>query len=326
MAIFIVLGFLIVLIASVCFCLQNVIVRVLFNQQILFGWVETGGFVTPSLPNSFLLMVMRMVLVVPLMSAVATTLYPAAWTDLRQLGQPDQRFNLIQALVGGLLMYLYLALLYVAIGLISTGVALTLFFTYPVFTALLSSKLLGHRLTNLRWGIMGLILIGSILTLPQTQNSSASVNWLGALMGVSSGLAYALYTVNAQNSMESIHPVSFTWISFVTTLGLSAMSLLIWPQLDLDLAWGPLWVGGLLSAIATASGHLLFNTGIRQIGATTAAMIGASNPALTVVLAWVAINETLSSVQLIGVLMVTLSVALLSQVRQSGSEGTQPSK
>ena len=35
-------------------------------------------------------------------------------------------------------MFLYLALLYVAIGQIATGIALTLFFTFPVFTALFS--------------------------------------------------------------------------------------------------------------------------------------------------------------------------------------------
>ena len=135
-------------------------------------------------------------------------------------------------------------------------------------------------------------------------------------MGVGSGLTYALYTVNAQNSLETIHPVPFTWVSFATTLGLSVVSLLIGWRPDLTLDWGPLWVGGLVSAIATFSGHLLYNSGIRRIGATTAAMIGATNPALTAILAWVAIAETLNGRQLMGVLVVTLSVGLLSQVRQ----------
>jgi drug/metabolite transporter (DMT)-like permease len=41
-------------------------------------------------------------------------------------------------------------------------------------------------------------------------------------------------------------------------------------------------------------------------------MIGASNPALTVILAWLTIHETLSGLQIGGVVIVTLSVALLS--------------
>ena len=55
-------GFIIVLLASLCFCFQNVIIRILFNEQIIFGIFPTGGFVIPNLENSFLLMFMRTVL------------------------------------------------------------------------------------------------------------------------------------------------------------------------------------------------------------------------------------------------------------------------
>jgi drug/metabolite transporter (DMT)-like permease len=59
------------------------------------------------------------------------------------------------------------------------------------------------------------------------------------------------------------------------------------------------------------------NFGIRLIGATSASMIGASNPALTVILAWLTIQETLKGLQLVGVVIVTLSVALLSREHRS---------
>ena len=68
------------------------------------------------------------------------------------IGTSNQRRPLFKALVGGLLMYLYLALLYIAIGLIPTGVAMTLFFTFPVFTGLLAWVLLKQRPTLRRWG------------------------------------------------------------------------------------------------------------------------------------------------------------------------------
>jgi drug/metabolite transporter (DMT)-like permease len=86
---------------------------------------------------------------------------------------------------------------------------------------------------------------------------------------------------------------------------------------EAQLAWLPLWIGGLLSAIATFAGHLLNNFGIRLIGATSASMISASNPALTATLAWLTIQETLNGLQLIGVVIVTLSVALLSREHRS---------
>ncbi|MBD2260996.1 EamA family transporter [Pseudanabaena sp. FACHB-2040] len=309
------LGFFLVLLAAFFFCFQNVIVRVLFSLQPVFGLMQTGGFVEPTLPNSFLLLVMRTVLVVPLMAVLAPSLYPATWKDIRQLATVEKRRELRFALAGGLFMFLYLALLYLAIGLIPTGIALTLFFTYPVFTALFAWKLFGTRPSALLWGVMGLIFVGSTLTVPQATFSLAHNSALGVALAIASGIVYALYSVNAQKSFEHTHPVPFTWVSFATTLVLSGLSLLVWHGQLNDLPWTPLWIGSLLSGIVTLTGHLLNNIGIRIIGATTASLIASTNPALTVMLAWLAIQETLTGKQLIGVVIVTLSVALLSRNR-----------
>lgn len=306
------LGFLLVLLSAFFFCFQNVIVRVLFTEHRLFGMVAVGGFVTPTLHHSFLLLTQRMVWVVPLMGLLAAKLYPPTWREIGQLTQPQHRPLLLRSLACGSLMFLYLALLYVAIGLIPTGIALTLFFTYPAFTALLSWGWLGDRPTLLRWGVMGLVFVGSVLTLPTLKTSLDHNSWLGIVTGVASGGAYALYTVLAQQVFKQLHPVPFTWLSFTTTLILAGASLSFWNFQETQLPWLSLWIGGLLSAVFTFAGHLLNNLGIRRIGATTAAMISASNPALTVILAWLAIQETLSGRQLAGTAIVTLSVALLS--------------
>lgn len=160
---------------------------------------------------------------------------------------------------------------------------------------------------------MSLIVGGSYLTIPNGSSSLDQTSWVGIATGIASGVAYALYTVFAQKSFETLHPVPFTWLSFATTLALSAISLLLWQESNAQLLWLPLWIGGLLSAIFTFVGHLLNNIGIRLIGAASAAVIGATNPVLTVVLAWLAIEESLNGRQVAGVVIVTLSVALLSQ-------------
>ena len=213
-------------------------------------------------------------------------------------------------------MFLYLALLYVSIGLIATGIALTLFFGYPIFTSLFSWIFLGIPPTKFRWMIMVVVLVGTFLTIPYTQTTSDDYNGIGVIFGLASGVAYALYTVNAQKSFETIHPVPFTWISFATTLGLSSISLLIWQGDNADLNWTPMWVGGLLSAIVTLSGHLMFNYAIKFIGATTAATIGATSPSLTAILAWLTIQETINGLQIMGIVIVTMGVLLLSREHQ----------
>lgn len=307
------LGLFIVLLSSVFFCFQNVIVRVLFSEHTFLGVAHIGGYVTPTLQNSFLLLFMRMLLAVPLMALLLQKLYPSGWRDLGQLRNIEQRRFLLQAVGCGFLMFLYLALLYVAVGMIPTGVAMTLFFSYPVFTALFSWRLLGARPTALHWSVMGLVFLGSSLTMPQINTTADSNSLIGIATAIASGITYALYTVIAQKSFEKLHPVPFTWLSFATTLVLSGVCLLFWNAHNTQLPWLPLWIGALLSALMTFAGHLMNNFGIRLIGAASASMIAATNPALTVVLAWLTIQETLNSWQILGVVIVTLSVALLSR-------------
>lgn len=313
----IVVGFLVVLLSSGFFCFQNVVVRLLFKEHTILGTFQLGGFVTPSLENSFLLMGMRMLVVVPLMAFLAPKLHPSTWKEIERLRYPEQRDLLWSSIGCGLLMFCYLAMIYLAIGMIPTGIALTLFFTYPIFTALFSWRMLGDRPTRLRGCVMGLVLLGSFLTMPMITPTASATNWIGIIAGIASGISYGFYTVVAQKSFEKLHPVPFTWISFTTTLVLSGVSLGVWQVYTHHLSWEWLWIGGTLSALLTFAGHLLNNFGIRLIGATSAAMVSAVNPALTVVLAWLTIQETLSYLQVIGVLIVTLSIVLLSQEQRS---------
>ena len=124
--------------------------RILFAEQTLVGVGVTGGFLAPTLHNSFFLLLLRMVLAVPLMGLLTTRLHPPIWRDVRQLANPTQRRALWHALAGGTLMFAYLALLYVSIGLIATAIALTLFFTFPIFTALLSWRFFGQKPSAMR--------------------------------------------------------------------------------------------------------------------------------------------------------------------------------
>ncbi|MBX9257540.1 EamA family transporter [Desmonostoc muscorum CCALA 125] len=307
------LGILTVLLSSFVLAFHNVTVRVLFSEHLVLSFFLLGGYVKPDLQNSFLLMFMRMLLVVPLMASLAFKLYPSAFKELRELFTRQYRNILIQALICGVLMFVYVTLLYVAIGLITTGIATTLFFIYPVFTALLSWKFFGQRPTFFRWLVMGIILVGCVLIIPQSSGSHSNHTIVvGIVASISAGIVYAFYNVIAQKCLEKFHPVPFTWISFASTLLLSGVSLLFWPVSTTQIDWTPLWIGSIFSGLVSFVGHILNNLGIRMIGATTASIIGSSSPALTAIVAWATISETLNLIQIMGIGVVTFGIALLS--------------
>lgn len=302
-----------VLLSSFVLAFHNITVRVLFSEHLVLGLFLLGGYVKPDLQNSFLLMFMRMLLVVPLMASLAFKLYPSAFREFRELFRRDRTDILIQAFGCGVLMFVYIASLYIAIGLIPTGIAMTLFFTYPVFTALLAWKFFGDRPTLYRWLVMGIILLGSVLTIPQSSATYSSYDIaIGILASVGAGIVYAFYCVIAQKCLEKFHPIPFTWIGFASTLLLSGVSLLFFAPPSSQLDWTPMWIGSIFSGLVSFIGHTLNNLGIRMIGATTASIIGSSSPALTALVAWVTISETLNVIQSLGIGVVTLGIALLS--------------
>ncbi|QLE58559.1 DMT family transporter [Nostoc sp. TCL26-01] len=302
-----------VLISSLVLTFHNVTVRVLFSEHLLLGLFLVGGYVKPDLPNSFLLMFLRMLLVVPLMASLAFKLYPSALQELRELFSRQRWDVMCQAFGCGILMFLYIASLYIAIGLIPTGIALTLFFTYPVFTALLAWRFFGDRPTLFRWLVMGIILLGGVLTVPPSSDAYSSNDiTIGILASVGSGIIYAFYNVIAQKCLEKFHPIPFTWISFASTLLLSGVSLLFFSPPSSQLDWTPIWIGSIFSGLVSFIGHTLNNQGIRLIGATKASIIGSSSPALTALVAWATISETLNLIQSVGIGVVTLGIALLS--------------
>lgn len=307
------LGILTVLLSSFLLSFHNVTVRILFSEHLVLGFLLLGGYVKPDLQNSFLLMFMRMLVVVPLMASVAFKLYPSAPKEFLSLFRRERLDVMLQAFGCGMLMFVYITSLYIAIGLIPTGIALTLFFTYPVFTALLSWRFFDNRPKPFSWLVMGIILAGGVLTIPQSSvtHSSRTIA-IGICASVIAGIFNACYNVLAQKCLQKFHPVPFTWISFASTLLLSGVSLLFWPPSSAQLDWTPMWIASIFSGFVSFIGHTFNNLGIRMIGATTASIIGASSPAMTALVAWATISETLNVIQCVGIGIVTLGIALLS--------------
>ncbi len=74
-------------------------------------------------------------------------------------------------------------------------------------------------------------------------------------------------------------------------------------------------LGAFLLGALTLCGYVLNNIGIRKFGATRSAVVGATVPALTVILAGLMIQESLQFFQVVGVLLVTSGAAAFSLER-----------
>jgi drug/metabolite transporter (DMT)-like permease len=318
-------GLAMILLSTVVLSLHNVVVGLIGNQSSLFGRYLIGGYLSlNTLGNSMLILWMRMLIVVPLMIGLARLLYPAAWSDIRAVLSSKDRGDrsMLRIVIGsGFFLFLSQVLIYISIGQVGPGVAVTILFMYPVVTVPLAGFLFKERPTPLRIGVMGMILIGAILTaLPKlsTPVSDSTNVPLGVTTAVFSGIAFAFYLISMQISFgRRLHPVPVSMLQFTTIFVLASLSLIFLP-IGVEVQpqdRGGLLVSGVILGTLTLVGYLLNNFGVRFMGAAMTSIIASSGPALTALLAFLIIpgdRTALKFVQILGILIVTLGVGALS--------------
>ncbi|PZO18541.1 MAG: EamA/RhaT family transporter [Leptolyngbya foveolarum] len=311
-------GIALVLFSAIGLATQNIVSRVFFVAGPLFSQVELGGWIAPQLNNIVMLLAIRMTTMAVLLAAVSPLLYARTFSAIQQL---SQNLKLSGAVIGsGLCLFVGLTSLYFSLSQISAGVAIATFFIYPAITVLLAWRFLSQRPHSYQLMLMLVIFSGVALT-TLSSGSDLALNpgtspTPGILCALLAGLSFGLYGIFSEIALQSqapLHPVPFSLLTFMIVSLASSLSLTVMPSINVDPAsWQPIWVTTLLSALVTVVAYVLNNFGVRYIGASLTALISGSTPALTALLAWIALQESLQPQQMVGVGIVTVGVAALS--------------
>ncbi len=312
--------------SAVVLSIFNVSLRILIksrNPRVILGLFEVPGVVTPGFGNSLLILLMRLIVVMTLMPILATFLYPSVWKDIRRFFQSGDRVLWSKVLGSAFFLFLSQVLIYLAIGNIPAGIAITIFFIYPIITVLGSWVLFGARPSTVGLfaicGITaGLILAGwPSFAAPAPGGGNVGV---GVTAALASGITFAGYVLLTQMAAGKLHPIPFSLVNFAAIFVFSALSLWVplsqnlAPQIDQNV-WPGLIVGGVVLGVLTLFSYLLNNFAIRYAGAALASVIGTLGPAMTALFGFVIINEKLQPVAILGMTVVTLSVAAMSVER-----------
>ncbi|WP_143727687.1 DMT family transporter [Moorena bouillonii] len=328
------IGVLLALLSCLILSFQNIIIYVIFNQSWLFGLqnVQVGGFVAPGFGNSLLILWLKMLVVVPLMAFVARLLYPSVWRDIRRCALSGDLPLFGQVVASSFFLFLSQVLIYLSLGLIQPGVAITIFFIYPIVTVILTGLLFGNRTplfpsdlfsphlvrqhlvrALVIVGVVGGALLISLPSLAAKQPYSA----LGVIAAAGAGLSFAVYIILTQVSARKLNPIPYSFINFTLILVFSSLSL----SFPLDQSWRffveptqrlAVYFTCLGLGVITLVSYLVQNLAIRLIGGRPASIIGSTAPVLTTVLAVAIIQQGLGLQEIIGLFLVTLGVVTLS--------------
>jgi drug/metabolite transporter (DMT)-like permease len=322
------IGFLLIVLSTVISSLYNVAIKVIFHEgSQIFGVLEVEQLLPPTLGNTLLILTLRFMVVVPLMVLLSPILHPTLWQDLENLANSVRGNStpanaatkqiLLLSIVSGCFLFLSQVLIYIAIAQVPTGMAIALFFVYPMITGLFSWFLLGDRPTIFRIGAIAAICCGELLVLSTYGNIGIVNSSLGTSAAIISGVAFAAYIILTRVCASKLHPVTFTLINFATMLLLSFICLMLPLPNNWNLLVDPnkmleLILSAFILGVLTLASYLLNHAGITKLGASRSALIGGSIPVLTVIFAGLIIQENLDIMQIIGVLLVTFGAAAFS--------------
>lgn len=297
------------LLAAIFLSIQNVIVRLFFE-----GTRDIGSVLSPNFEHTVLFLQVRTFFMVLSVGLLAWRIYPKAFSEIKDSGA-----GLKSPILSGSIYFVTVILLYLGIGNIPTGIAITLFFIHPAIALLLGWRFNQEKPTLFRWLIIGGVILGLILVTPNLQADLSSQFIFGSLCALGAGIGFALYATTAQRALIQFHPISFSLVTFTLLFLLSSLTVLLM-RIEIPTALlVPVILWSFASGLITVGGLVCTNIGIRLVGAPTATLIGSSEPILTGILAWLILQENLELRQIAGIIMVTIFIAGLGMEKQQSA-------
>lgn len=298
-------GYLLYLVAAVLFALNGTV-----SKSILLSGFEAGRLSQFRVTAAFLI----------LLVVVAITRRSAL-----RLRRSEIPVLLAFGVLGiAMTQYLY----FVSITLLPVGVALLIEFTAPIMVALWFRFGMHERINRLVWAGLALALTG--LSLVGQIWQGFTLDGMGVAAGFGAAAALAVYYLLGDRQVrqpEPRDPVSLTMWGFGAAALFWCFVQPWWsfPWSDLAGAGSPLGTGDVALPIAGLAAYMvilgtvvpfwLVLLSLQHIRASQASVIGMTEPLMATFIAWVALGEVLTPVQLIGAVTVLAGVLLAERAR-----------
>ena len=195
---------------------------------------------------------------------------------------------------------------------ISAGLERLILFTYPTLTLLFGVLLHGRSIT--RREMLALVLcyagIAAAFTHDLQFAGDASAVWIGGGLVFASSVSYALYLSGSPGMIGKLGAARFTALAMlISTAATGGHFLATQPLAALVQPWQIYALGAAMAVFSTVLPVFALSAAIRRVGSGRAALVGMAGPLLTIVFAWLLLDEVISAAQMIGVALVIAGVA-----------------
>jgi probable blue pigment (indigoidine) exporter len=223
------------------------------------------------------------------------------------------------AVLGGLNIGVFFALLFATAYRLPGGVAATFGALQPLAVAMLGWGLLGERPTRWRigWGLAGVLGVSLVVV-----RGAVALDGIGVLTGVGAALAMAAGMVLTKRWGRPVPLLAFTgWQLTAGGLLLVPVALLVEgapPAVDLPAVAGFLWLAGAGTLLA----YLLWFRGVERLPVVAVSFLGLLAPLVATVLGWLVLDQSLTATQLAGFVLAFAAVLAGQTARTARPAGS----
>ncbi len=218
-----------------------------------------------------------------------------------------ERRQILPLLAMGVLLAVSSLSLFESYNYMSSGIASTLLFVYPVMVAVIMAVVFRERMTWVT--IVSIVASLAGIGLLYRGEGNATLSLVGTSLVMLSSLSYAIYIVCVNRRPLATMP-SLKLTFWALTSGLLVFGCRFAMQVPLTMPVNAtLWLNLLgLAVFPTAVSFLCTTRAIQLIGSTPTAILGALEPLTAAVIGVIVFNEVLTERDLIGIVLILAAV------------------
>ena len=212
------------------------------------------------------------------------------------------------ALLGGVGYVTQSLTYFFALTMASATLVSLLLYVYPAIVTIVAAVFLHERLSPLKIGAVGIVLVGTAMTIGPLGGGRP----LGIVLALISALAYATYILVSAQVVPHVGALpATTVVVLAATTTLAAITAVRGPNVPEDpIGW--LAILG-LALVSTVLAIGTFFAGVSRIGPSEASIVSTFEPVVTVVLAAAVLGEKVSPLQLLGGMLIIAAVIVLAR-------------
>lgn len=213
----------------------------------------------------------------------------------------------------GLCMAITSVLLTISYAYIPVGISTVLHFIYPTMVAVLGVIIFKQRPNKGKIISLVLCLIGIAMFFEK----GGSVNILGIIMALCSGVTYALYIIGLDHpSVQKMHYLRLTLYMNISIVIVSGIFGAARGEIVFDMPMLS-WIYMLICAVFTMVLALcMFAVGAKYIGGLTSAVLSTLEPITSVITGWLFLGESLTWLKLIGCVFIIISIIVITRAQE----------